>query len=300
MYHDDDGRLRGSYPGVALLRRSLWDFSRPYRSWVGGAPSLPHGVDWPYQTQGGKRFQSQFLAQICCEDLPEEIWDGHGPRSGWLVFFVDRVLHVAELGESVAPNAPFIDEVLADHSQWRHRRKKGDPQALFRRAPVDLQSFNNRDALYRLLAKQLDTPSFKMQSITERPNLLQCAYDEASQNPEDIETIRHKYALLSSEHFLRWFDHFKQTNIIGFMAGEPAWVQDCIFYYEDSNFDFLKKYLDIEIGRNVPEKIINPYLLFQLLGDEVAGVGGAAYFGVARQDLEDRDFNDVIFTHQDT
>lgn len=301
MYHEDDSRVRGSFPGAAIVRRSIWDFSRPYRSWVGGKPSLPSGVDWPVQIVNEKMFQAQFLAQVCCEDLPEGIWDGAGPQSGWLVFFAGHVLYTTELGQDADPRAPFIDEVMASHAEWSHRNKKEDSRALLRKAPVDLVRFDDRNALERIRMTRLSTPSFKMPSITERPNLLQIAYDEATSTPEDIEMIRKKYALLSSEHFLRWFDHWKQNNCIGILAGEPQWIQECTFIYEDSDFDFLNKYYNISLGDGILEKEIDPYLLMQIGGDEVAGAGdGAAYFGLPRQDMGDLKFSDVIYDYQNT
>ncbi|MCW2282548.1 hypothetical protein M2323_000309 [Rhodoblastus acidophilus] len=71
----------------------------PARSWFGGAPEMPAAMPWPKFS--GKR--GLFLAQICCADLPEGLWNGRGPRKGWLAFFLDpndgaevRALHFAE------------------------------------------------------------------------------------------------------------------------------------------------------------------------------------------------------------
>ena len=55
------------------------------RSWFGGAPEMPAVMPWPKFS--GRR--GLFLAQICCADLPVELWSGRGPRKGWLAFFVD-------------------------------------------------------------------------------------------------------------------------------------------------------------------------------------------------------------------
>jgi hypothetical protein len=69
------------------------------RSWFGGAPEMPAVMPWPKFS--GRR--GLFLAQICCADLPEQLWSGRGPRKGWLAFFIDpqdgrdlRALHFAE------------------------------------------------------------------------------------------------------------------------------------------------------------------------------------------------------------
>lgn len=65
---------------VAL--RPCWP-QRETSSWVGGLPKLPAKMDWPMV---GTR-PAVFLAQISLEDLPKALWNGVGPRSGWLVFW---------------------------------------------------------------------------------------------------------------------------------------------------------------------------------------------------------------------
>ncbi|MBB4199139.1 hypothetical protein CCR94_16710 [Rhodoblastus sphagnicola] len=69
------------------------------RNWFGGEPEMPAAMPWPKFS--GRR--GLFLAQICCADLPDGIWNGLGPRRGWLAFFIDphdgrelRALHFAE------------------------------------------------------------------------------------------------------------------------------------------------------------------------------------------------------------
>lgn len=52
-------------------------------SWVGGLPKLPEQLDWPHV---GSR-PATFLAQISLSDLPATLWQGTGPRTGWLVFW---------------------------------------------------------------------------------------------------------------------------------------------------------------------------------------------------------------------
>ncbi len=52
-------------------------------SWLGGRPHLPADMAWP-QVDGS---DGDFLAQIACADLPHALWEGLGPRTGWLAFF---------------------------------------------------------------------------------------------------------------------------------------------------------------------------------------------------------------------
>ena len=60
------------------------------KSWLGGAPMLPKGAEWP--VIAGQ--PAQFLAQIDCAALPGELWKGVGPRFGSMAFF-RAATHVA-------------------------------------------------------------------------------------------------------------------------------------------------------------------------------------------------------------
>lgn len=76
---DKHGRAQSR---IAL--RPVWP-QRPTQSWFGGVPCLPEGMDWP-SFDGPP---ASFLAQISLDGLPETLWQGIGPRHGWLVFFTD-------------------------------------------------------------------------------------------------------------------------------------------------------------------------------------------------------------------
>ncbi|KQV39557.1 hypothetical protein ASE23_19425 [Rhizobium sp. Root73] len=88
----------------------------PPRSWFGGTPSLPEGTAWP--VCDGK--PAEFLAQIDCSSLPADLWDGVGPRAGWLSFFlgseegytVAKILHTQSRGAPVQPLLPVDSEWL--------------------------------------------------------------------------------------------------------------------------------------------------------------------------------------------
>lgn len=72
----------------------------PLRSWLGGRPHLPFGTEWP-EVDGARLV---FFAGICLEDLGAEIWQGAGPREGWLLVFLHpethapHSLHVPSIG----------------------------------------------------------------------------------------------------------------------------------------------------------------------------------------------------------
>ena len=92
---------KGKEPLVVRLvpQVPMRDVERP-RSWFGGAPAMAEHIPWP--VIDGRN--ANFLAQISCADLPGDLWDGLGPRAGWLVFFIhptdyaSHVLHASELG----------------------------------------------------------------------------------------------------------------------------------------------------------------------------------------------------------
>ena len=133
---------------LVMRRQVPIRFDEEPRSWLGGLPRLPEGVEWPYAT---KTKPMHFVAQVACADFPPELWGGLGPREGWLCLFVDfdaidnqldrkiaKVIHVPELGpEAEAPTKLY----------WARRQifdaalpKKGKPvqRRHFRRWPIDL------------------------------------------------------------------------------------------------------------------------------------------------------------------
>jgi hypothetical protein len=68
--------------------------------WLGGGARLPAGLRWP--EIGGAPLQ--LLAQVDCAALPAGLWDGLGPRHGWLAVFIEpveltvQVMHFADVG----------------------------------------------------------------------------------------------------------------------------------------------------------------------------------------------------------
>lgn len=120
------------------------------QSWLGGRPRLPEGSVWP-EIDGAP---TDFFAQIHCADLPADLWDGLGPRTGWLAFFVHpenyavTVRHLEALGPAHSPPHPLrdADGWFAPHGGIRF----GDLMPFVRRAfpewPVDLIAVRPGDA----------------------------------------------------------------------------------------------------------------------------------------------------------
>jgi Domain of unknown function (DUF1963) len=128
---------------MALLKPQLpiRDGIEP-RSWFGGKPRLPDDAPWP--SIEGKPLC--FLAQICCADLPKEVWEGLGPRVGWLVVFITaswppkpKILFVNSLG----PPAVGPENGVAEW-YWNQREFANEG---FRRSPkwpVDIEPLVSR------------------------------------------------------------------------------------------------------------------------------------------------------------
>jgi len=145
---------------TAVLRRQVPVRGEAPRSWLGGLPMMPEGVEWPrgvnpeYPDQG--EVPLHFLAQIACEDLPKDLWGGVGPRNGWLLFFINpnncdasgegtrQVIHTTELGEEREPPfdcGPVHDGVYTGGS-YAWLNGENVPQ-FWRRWPVDIVTMAN-------------------------------------------------------------------------------------------------------------------------------------------------------------
>lgn len=146
---------------TAVLRRQVPPRDEPARSWLGGLPRLPDHVAWPRLVSSERPEEGErplhFVAQVACADLPAGLWGGLGPRTGWLVFFLDpndgtpdetgshAVLHVDELGperEAPCDLGPVHDGV---HTGGSYRWMPTDQvPSVWRRWPVDVVAFPNR------------------------------------------------------------------------------------------------------------------------------------------------------------
>lgn len=149
-----------SEPVTVVLRRQVPPrFNEPPRSWIGGLPMMPEDVPWPRSVSFEARELGErplhFLAQIACEDLPDELWCGLGPRSGWLLFFLDpnqyfpedsgsfRILHTQELGVERPVPADLGPVHDGQYSGPDYGYLGTEAPSTWRRWPVDLVSFPN-------------------------------------------------------------------------------------------------------------------------------------------------------------
>ena len=95
---DDPEDQRGviGLPQVATSARLViqpLETARPAASYAGGDPYLPDDVPWP-EVNG---VPMGFVMQLDCSELPEDLWGGIGPRSGYLSIFMDEKITAPRL-----------------------------------------------------------------------------------------------------------------------------------------------------------------------------------------------------------
>lgn len=142
--------LAGKQVSVILKRQVPIRFDEAPRSWLGGLPMMPKQVTWPRDAESAPL---QFVAQIACADLPPQLWDGLGPRSGWLLLFVEvlklddgaeggavQVLHIDSLGPEREPpeDAPTVRHVMSDYIDYAEPNIRPGVPKMWRRWPVDV------------------------------------------------------------------------------------------------------------------------------------------------------------------
>lgn len=142
---------KGPAQSVILNPQVPVRFDEPLRSWLGGLPQMPEATPWPRTEEGAPM---HFLAQIACADLPPRIWEGRGPREGWLLAFTDlhslldgtgdegpvRLLHIPALGPEREPPEDMgcVRHAMGDYiGDDAPIQRPGVPK-LWRRWPVDL------------------------------------------------------------------------------------------------------------------------------------------------------------------
>jgi hypothetical protein len=141
VQHEQDlDDLRGNEPVSVRLVPQV-----PIRddatAWLGGGACLPEGFDWP--DEDGTRLQ--LIVQFDCSLLPADVWDGLGPRHGWLAIFLNpktanpTVLHFADAGPYQA-SPPLDSECNIVGLDMRPSKSDERPRPVqaFPRWPVDL------------------------------------------------------------------------------------------------------------------------------------------------------------------
>ena len=104
------------------------------RSWIGGMPEMAPDQKWP---KGADGVPYVFLLQVCCADLPDDLWGGIGPREGWVLLFAHptrspvafKLLHCLERG-------PARHEGTETRVHWANIRATSPDVPTFTRLPV--------------------------------------------------------------------------------------------------------------------------------------------------------------------
>jgi hypothetical protein len=140
----------GKQISVIMQRQVPIRFQEGARSWLGGLPMMPKFTKWPRDAEGAPL---HFVAQIDCADLPVELWNGLGPRKGWLLLFVEtlkledeasdgsvQVIHTKNLGSEREPpkDAPTVRHTMSDYIDYTKPNIRPGVPKLWRKWPVDL------------------------------------------------------------------------------------------------------------------------------------------------------------------
>ncbi len=128
-------RVGTSRSPFVLSPKCQYGMRMPRRVGSEGA-RLPVGLSWPEINS-----PTQLLAQINCNHLPDDLWQGLGPREGWLAIFLDpksfklTALHFDQAG-------PFVSSPEVDKECYilgiDHRRRTPNRTWQFTRWPVDI------------------------------------------------------------------------------------------------------------------------------------------------------------------
>lgn len=111
---------------------------------------MPSHTKWPRDDEGAPL---HFVAQICSGDLPQTLWNGLGPRKGWLLLFVEtlkledhaennavQVLHTPRLGAERQPpdDAPTVRHSMSDYIDYTSPKIRPGVPKFWRRWPIDI------------------------------------------------------------------------------------------------------------------------------------------------------------------
>nr|WP_319513836.1 DUF1963 domain-containing protein [uncultured Cohaesibacter sp.] len=119
---------RAEMRSIALLMPQIPIGKGPSAGWFGGKASLPEGMPWPEQ----ECRKLVFVGQIDLAALPQDLWSGLGPRSGWLGIFLPKegelkptLLHFE--GPLVENDTPPVGQLPNDAS-WARCHDFKNPQ----------------------------------------------------------------------------------------------------------------------------------------------------------------------------
>lgn len=143
VQHEQDlDDLRGKEPvSVRLVPQVPIHQPENATAWLGGGARLPEGFDWP--DEDGTKLQ--LIAQFDCGSLPADVWEGLGPRHGWLAIFLNpktakpTVLHFADAGPyQTSPPLDSECNIVGLDMRPGKSDERPRPVQAFPRWPVDV------------------------------------------------------------------------------------------------------------------------------------------------------------------
>lgn len=111
-HHAEPVKLVPSLPGEPA----------PGKSWIGGAPMLPAGQEWPHAN--GQPML--FVGQIALDELPAGIWGGIGPHHGWLAVFMPSDGRIDQDTRVLHFHGPVAERAWPEVSTTFHHGQQGD------------------------------------------------------------------------------------------------------------------------------------------------------------------------------
>lgn len=228
---------------VVLRRQVPVRFNEQSRSWLGGLPQMPEGVDWPRSAADGRPYH--FVAQICCADLPDELWKGRGHRDGWLLFFLDAfnigtgdleeddcvfAMHIDSLGPECAPPKdlrPVHNKIMSGPAYWQPQE---DVPRVWRKWPVDLVAQKQELISGQVIA-------FAERDLSPKPTTSKELYgvhpqsDRPKLNPVDCPPLTWGGALAYLDWLLNLARHRSSstaTDQTANLRSDPGWLDKLI------------------------------------------------------------------------
>ncbi|MTV16353.1 MULTISPECIES: DUF1963 domain-containing protein [Bradyrhizobium] len=151
LHEQEMDEARGTEPLLVRLVPQVPVRDREAVGWIGGGARLPAGLEWP--TVGDSTFQ--LLVQLDCSRLPAGLWEGLGPRHGWLAIFLDpqsieaKVLHFSDASE-FRSSPPILKDCSIAGYDGRKRAEASNYTWSFPRWPIDIVPVEHgRDDPYR-------------------------------------------------------------------------------------------------------------------------------------------------------
>ncbi|MDU8929376.1 DUF1963 domain-containing protein [Alisedimentitalea sp. MJ-SS2] len=258
-------------------------------SWLGGNPYLPQDVDWP--VLDGE--PALFLAQISLTHVPDDIWQGQGPRDGWLVMFASQsnlehthLLHTHCFGEERQAPGPLTYPDIVPKRADLLERAVGRP-ATIPRWPVEFCRQDNQETTPLDRPNKADSPLAPVQWVTGRipltdPGLVPFDWGSAMVLLEVATTdLEWQYRVVSTlvetgsddPQALGFLETLRATtDNLHALHSELAQARDSGLPFDDQVCELMIRglgVLQVESGENIEERDTDPGMQSLLDQDQI-------------------------------